>query len=164
MVDIELIRRMRSLALYYDTWYWAYSVEGVFNKDRWVTEEEFESKEWLKFGYYTENAESLAAIRKELESWGKLEITNSHPCNLELNPLGISKASGLEQVCGLLGITMAEVIAMGDSLNDVSMIRAAGLGVAMGNAQEEVKRIADQVTVSNEEHGVARIIREHLLG
>ncbi|MCZ8517493.1 Cof-type HAD-IIB family hydrolase [Paenibacillus filicis] len=163
-LDTGLLRRMHGLAVYYDTWFWAYSVGDVYNKERWISEPEIDGKEWLKFGFYTENEESLSAIRKELESWESLEITNSHPANLELNPKGISKASGLEQVCGLLGLTMAQVIAMGDSLNDVSMIRAAGLGVAMGNAQDEVKQLADVVTVSNEEHGVARIIREYLLG
>ncbi|MCZ8522362.1 MULTISPECIES: Cof-type HAD-IIB family hydrolase [Paenibacillus] len=163
LLDRVLLRRMHQLSVQYDTWFWAYSVGDIYNKDRWATETEIEENEWLKFGYYIENAEVLEVIRKEIESWDLLEITNSHPFNMELNPKGISKASGLEQVCGMLGITMNEVIAMGDSLNDVAMIRAAGLGVAMGNAQEEVKALADTVTVTNEEHGVARIIREYVL-
>jgi hydroxymethylpyrimidine pyrophosphatase-like HAD family hydrolase len=58
---------------------------------------------------------------------------------------------------------MSEVIAMGDSENDITMILAAGLGVAMGNAQEGVKRVADLVTVTNDEHGVAKIINEYVL-
>jgi hydroxymethylpyrimidine pyrophosphatase-like HAD family hydrolase len=91
-------------------------------------------------------------------------VTNSHPCNLEINPIGISKASGIEEVCRLIGISMSEVVAMGDSLNDMAMIKAAGLGVAMGNAQEELKAAADLVTVTNNEHAVAKIIREHILG
>jgi hypothetical protein len=98
-----------------------------------------------------------------VDSWSTLEITNSHPCNLELNPKGISKASGMRKVCELLGITMSEVVAMGDSMNDLSMIRAAGLGVAMGNAQDGVKAAADLVTATNDEHGVAKVIREYVL-
>lgn len=162
-LKLDDVKRLRELALHYDTWYWAYSVEGIYNKEKWLSPEEASAMDWLKFGYYTENMESLTAIRREIEGWQALELTNSHPCNLELNPQGVSKASGLEKVCGLLDITMREVVAMGDSLNDVTMLRAAGLGVAMGNAQDEVKEIADLVTVTNEEHGVARIIREYLL-
>ena len=105
----------------------------------------------------------MQRIREIVESWGTLEITNSHPSNIELNPLGISKASGVEAVCQLLGIRMSEVIAMGDSENDITMIREAGLGVAMGNAQDEVKRIADITTVTNNEHAVAKIIRTYML-
>ncbi|TVY08526.1 Cof-type HAD-IIB family hydrolase [Paenibacillus cremeus] len=162
-LEVELIRRLHVLAVQYDTWFWAYSVGGIYNKEHWLDDSELDAKQWLKFGYFTEEAESLAAIRKELESWGVLEITNSHPFNLEVNPKGVTKASGVREVCEMLGLEMSQVIAMGDSLNDESMIREAGLGVAMGNAQEEVKAFADTVTVTNEEHGVARIIREYAL-
>lgn len=91
-------------------------------------------------------------------------MTNSHPCNIELNPKGVSKASGLKEVCRRLGIDMSEVVAVGDSLNDLAMIREAGLGVAMGNAQEEVKKAADWTTVTNEEDGVAEVIFKKVLG
>ena len=124
---------------------------------------DIDSQEWLKFGYFTENMEKLQQIRDIVEGWGTLEITNSHPSNIELNPLGISKASGVETVCQLLGISMSEVIAMGDSENDIAMIREVGLGVAMGNAQDEVKRIADITTVTNNEHAIAKVIRTYML-
>ncbi|WP_082053014.1 Cof-type HAD-IIB family hydrolase [Gordoniibacillus kamchatkensis] len=155
------LKAMHQMAVELDTWYWAYAVEGIFNKDGWT--ESVDDIRWLKFGYYTEEEAKLAHIRQTLESWGTLEITNSHPCNLELNPKGISKASGIRAVCDMLGIEMDEVIAMGDSENDLSMIREAGLGVAMGNAQESVKAAADIVTVTNDEHGVAKVIREYIL-
>ena len=58
---------------------------------------------------------------------------------------------------------MDEVIAMGDSLNDIEMIKAAGCGVAMGNAQNEVKKAADWITDTNEEDGVAKAIRYWVL-
>ncbi|WP_028547345.1 Cof-type HAD-IIB family hydrolase [Paenibacillus sp. UNC451MF] len=161
MFNPELIIQMRELALKYDTWYWAYSVNGLFNKERWTNK--VWDEQWLKFGYYYEDEPTLNAIRERMIEWGEMEVTNSHPCNIELNPKGISKASGLRQVCELLGIEMSQVIAMGDSLNDVTMIREAGLGVAMGNAQDSVKSLADVVTVTNEEHGVARIIEQYIL-
>jgi hydroxymethylpyrimidine pyrophosphatase-like HAD family hydrolase len=62
-------------------------------------------------------------------------------------------------VCQQLGITMEEVAAIGDSLNDFAMIRAVGLGIAMGNAQEELKAVSRYVTQSNDEDGVAIAIR-----
>jgi HAD superfamily hydrolase (TIGR01484 family) len=161
ILSAELVRKLHEIAVKHGSWWWAYSVEGVFNTEKWV--EDISSIQWLKFGYYTEDMAVLAEIRSTVEAWDLLEITNSHPCNIELNPKGISKASGLEEVCKLLGISMSEVIAMGDSENDISMIRSAGLGVAMGNAQDEVKLIADLITVSNEEHAVARVINEYVL-
>lgn len=161
LLDVELLKEMRAIALEYDTWYWAYSVDGIYNRDNWP--DDIDSRQWLKFGYYYEDADKLSAIRAKLEAWDVLEITNSHPSNIELNPKGINKASGIRQVCGMLGIDMSQVIAMGDSLNDESMIREAGLGVAMGNAQEEIKKLADVVTGTNEEHGVAQIIKQYVL-
>jgi HAD superfamily hydrolase (TIGR01484 family) len=161
LMEAKWIHQMHAMAVEQDTWFWAYAIEGVYNRDNWPGD--IDAIEWLKFGYYTENAEKLAIIRKELEAWGVFEITNSHPFNLELNPIGVSKASGMIDICRLLGIEMSEVIAMGDSLNDLAMIRAAGLGVAMGNAQDELKQAADLVTVSNTDDGVARIIEQYIL-
>ncbi|WP_438446646.1 Cof-type HAD-IIB family hydrolase [Gorillibacterium sp. sgz5001074] len=165
LMPLDWIRTMRKMALDYDVWYWAYAVQGIFNRENWPkTPEAEEAMGWLKFGYYSENPVKLPAIRKTLEGWGTLEITNSHPFNIELNPLGISKASGLRDVCEFLGLEMSQVIAMGDSENDLSMIREAGLGVAMGNAQDEVKAEADAVTATNDEDGVARVIRRYIFG
>lgn len=163
-MPVEWVRELRRMALEQDVWYWAYAVEGIFNRENWPEEAAIDRMGWLKFGYYTENEGKLPIIRRTLEGWDKFEITNSHPCNLELNPRGITKASGVREVCRLLGIGLDEVIAMGDSLNDIAMIREAGLGVAMGNAQDEVKEVADAVTSSNDDDGVARIIRERVFG
>lgn len=145
---------------YEDAWYWSYTVGGLRTKENWA--EDYDSQQWLKFGVQMQDRARLQEIRDYLAELGRFELSNSHPNNLEINPKGVSKASGLREVCRLLGISMENVIAMGDSLNDLRMIREAGLGVAMGNAQEEVKRAADVVTVTNEEDGVARIIRQYL--
>jgi HAD superfamily hydrolase (TIGR01484 family) len=160
-LSADLVRRLHELAVKYDTWWWGYAVEGMFNTEKWA--EDLDSLQWLKFGYYTEDLAVLSEIRGIVEAWDLLEITNSHPSNIELNPKGVNKASGIEEVCKYLGISMSEVIAMGDSENDIAMIREAGLGVAMGNAQESVKLIADITTVTNEEHAIARIINEYVL-
>lgn len=153
--------RLRELALRYDTWYWAYSSGRVYNKNEWAQDEW--NTEWLKFGFYSEDGDALRSVAERIGEIGSFEVTNSHPNNLELNPPGVTKASGLREVCGLLGICMSEIVACGDSLNDAAMIVEAGLGVAMGNAQEEVKQMADAVTLTNEEDGVAHVVKTFLL-
>jgi len=156
----EQVRRLREIALRMDVWYWSAAVSGSYNRDNWDASGEHE--QWLKFGYYTENREKLGRILEELKSLGQFEITNSDPNNLEINPKGVSKASGLREVCARLGIMMEQVAAAGDSLNDLAMIREAGFGVAMGNAQEAVKRAADWITDTNGNGGVAKLIRRIL--
>ncbi|GIP31160.1 HAD family hydrolase [Paenibacillus sp. J2TS4] len=162
VMEMEWIRQLYQMALDYDVWYWGYSVGGLYNKDKWAAKPEEE--QWLKFGVFTEDHVKLKEIRSRLEDWGVLEITNSHVSNLELNPLGISKASGIMEVCNLLGLKMEEVIGMGDSLNDLQMIHQVGLGVAMENAQEELKKAADVITDTNQADGVAKAIQKYVFG
>jgi HAD superfamily hydrolase (TIGR01484 family) len=154
------IRKLRELAVQYDCWYWAYSSEGVYNKQTWLADDE--DKEWLKFGFYTEDVQTMLAIREAIPDIGSFELTNSHPSNMELNPAGISKASGLRRICELLSMSMNDIIAVGDSLNDLAMIREAGLGVAMGNAQEVVKQAADATTLDHNQDAIAAIIQQYL--
>lgn len=161
LMDVELIRKMHALAEEYGVWFWAYTTERLYNRDHWA--ENLEEQEWLKFGYNTKDHDVLHNILMRLQDMGGLQITNSSPDNLEINPGGISKASGIQQVCELLGITMEQVIAVGDSLNDIAMIEAAGLGVAMGNAQDAVKELADITVASNNEDGIVQVIRKYML-
>ncbi|MGN7360139.1 Cof-type HAD-IIB family hydrolase [Paenibacillus sp. SAF-054] len=161
LMDPKLISAMNEIALAEDCWFWAYSIERVYNKDHWI-EGAIENKEWLKFGFHTEDNEARHRILMQLQDMGGLEITNSSPHNLEVNPLGINKAAGIQKVCGLLGLDMSEVIAVGDSMNDLAAIQAAGLGVAMGNAQEVVRESADFVTASNDEDGIAEVIEKFI--
>ncbi len=82
--------------------------------------------------------------------------------NLELTRGDVSKAMALEKLAEHLGFSLSDTMAIGDSGNDLDMIRAAGTGVAMGNSEEETKAAADFVTLSNTEDGVAAVIREFL--
>lgn len=161
LLDVELIRKMREIALEHDSWYWAYSTKELYNAERWP--ESLDGLEWLKFGYNTSDDDKRHRILMKLQDLGGLQITNSSPVNLEINPGGISKATGIQEVCDLLGITMQEVVAVGDSLNDLAVIQAAGLGVAMGNAQETVKQAADVVVASNNDDGIVEVIRKYIL-
>ncbi|HHU62022.1 MAG: Cof-type HAD-IIB family hydrolase [Bacillota bacterium] len=157
------MERLYQLAIKYDIWFWAHGESFLTNKDTWNLEEHtLNEHKWLKFGVVHEEPKVLQEIREIVESWGGLEVTASAPTNLEIVKEGVSKASGLQEVTKLLGIKPSEVVVMGDSLNDLDMIKWAGLGVAMANAEPVLKEAADKITLTNEENGVAEIIRSIL--
>jgi Cof subfamily protein (haloacid dehalogenase superfamily) len=78
---------------------------------------------------------------------------------LDIAPEGVSKASGLEVVCERLGVDRADVLAVGDGMNDYDMLRWAGRGVAMGQGSDELKAVADDVTGTVQEDGLAAELR-----
>jgi len=93
----------------------------------------------------------------------KVHLTKSKPRFLEILDGSVNKGIALAALAERLGIAQEEVMAIGDSFNDLEMIKYAGLGVAMGNARSEIKEQADIVTVSNEEDGVAEAIERYVL-
>ena len=109
------------------------------------------------------DAAELQSFRRWLEENFSLSITSSLPSNLEINALGVSKGRALKALSEHLGIPMSSVMACGDSENDIDMLEAAGLGVAMANATAEAMAAANAVTLSNDEHGVAEAIRRYAL-
>lgn len=109
------------------------------------------------------NKEKIRKIRNEFERIKELEVTSSGLTNIELNYRGTSKGKGVEMLARGYNLAKEEVIAIGDSENDLSMIEYAGLGVAMGNAAEIVKDKADYITDTNEHDGVAKVINEFVL-
>lgn len=90
-------------------------------------------------------------------------ISGSLGNNLEMNAPGVHKGIALLRLGEKLGIAREEIMAFGDGDNDIEMLKAAGVGVAMANASEEVKSAADLVTESNEEDGVAQMIERIVL-
>lgn len=161
MTSDQIVQLHRLTERYPDLWYWGYSTERIYNKERWT--EDPLAHEWLKFGYHTEDPSIIEQLLAEIHTWDNLEITNSALTNIEINAAGVTKAAALEEVCQLLGFEMSEVVAVGDSLNDIAAIRAAGLGVAMGNAQDAVKEAADVVTGHHDHDGVAELIQNYVL-
>lgn len=110
--------------------------------------------------------EKLVEFREATKEWaeGKLDRIFSSPQYLEHVAVGISKGSSMERLCEKIGIPMANTIACGDEQNDISMIEAAGIGVAMKNAREEVKGHADYVTERDNNHdGIAEVIEKFML-
>lgn len=89
--------------------------------------------------------------------------TSSLYNNIEINAQAANKGAGLKALCDHLGIDLSETMALGDGGNDVTMLKAAGIGVAMGNASEEVKASADVTVGTNEQAGVAEAIHKYVL-
>ena len=87
--------------------------------------------------------ESKQAVRAKLEAMPEVLVTSSLPWNLELNAAGITKGSGLRNLCQYLGIEAEETMAFGDGENDWPMLEAAGIGVAMENGAPFLKERAD---------------------
>ena len=110
------------------------------------------------------NQEDKKKAREEiLRELPELEVTESFLNNIEVNAAGVSKGKSLVNLGKLLGITREEIMACGDGTNDMNMLQEVGLGVAMANAVDEVKRAADVITASNDEEGVAEAIEKYVL-
>lgn len=107
----------------------------------------------------------LAILEKEMYEHLKdrMGVFRSEAYFLELVPKGIDKAQSLAVLLKEINMTKDEMIAIGDGFNDLSMIQFAGLGVAMANAQDIVKESANYITLSNEEDGVAHVVRKFIL-
>ena len=73
------------------------------------------------------------------------------------------KDIGIQEILQYYNLDLSQIMAFGDSENDIEMLEFAGLGIAMGNASDHVKNLADDVTCSNDEHGVAVAIEKHIL-
>lgn len=87
-------------------------------------------------------------------------IYRSEPYFMEIMPRGVDKAAALERMLMSLGCTREETVCCGDGFNDISMLAYAGTGVAMGNAQPEVKAAADYITATNDEDGLVEVIEK----
>ena len=94
---------------------------------------------------------------------GLLDVYKSAPYFLEIMPFGVTKGSMLPLLLDKLGLKREQLAAFGDHYNDMTMIGYAGLGVAMGNAVEDVKKIADYVCESNDEDGIAKTFAKFIL-
>ena len=91
---------------------------------------------------------------------GEFDFIRSERTLFEILPKGSGKGSVLPVLAEILGINMARTVAIGDYYNDIAMLRAAGIGVAVENARPEVKAAADHITVSNDEHAIAHVIAD----
>lgn len=109
--------------------------------------------------------EALEVVAQKLKAnYGtELSIYFSEPFFLEIMPQNVDKAQALLTLLENIGVSQEEMICCGDGFNDISMIEAAGLGVAMENAQEAVKAAADYITASNDNDGIVEVVERFMM-
>lgn len=114
--------------------------------------------------FMTEEPERAAVLVEKLHDryGGQAGVYRSDPYFMEIVAKDVDKASSLGLLLASIGVGWEDVICCGDGYNDISMIRQAGVGVAMGNAQREVKEAADYITASNDEDGLLAVIDRFL--
>lgn len=110
--------------------------------------------------YFAEKEEEESAVKALLSMFPDVELIRDEG-KVEIVPRGVSKLNGLKQLGETLGISLEEMVVIGDSTSDIEMIESVGLGVAMWNASPIVKQSADWITRSNNQDGVAYMIVEH---
>lgn len=160
-IDRNDIRKLCELAGENGARFWGYNAEDLIHSKNWKLDHL--QKDWLKFGINSQNPIILKEMWETIHGWGTLEVTQTTRTNMEITVKGVTKESGIREVCRFLSIEMEEVMAIGDSLNDYYLISSAGLGVAMGNAFDEIKKIAKVTTDTNENDGVAKAINRYIL-
>ena len=120
--------------------------------------------EWLPFGpvkiLMSVEPERLKQVQQQIGAFlpPELTVVQTAPFYLEIIPRSVNKGWGLEKICQILLIDPADTVAFGDAENDIPMLQAAGLGVAMGNATEATKAAADRVTATNNQDGIAQTL------
>ena len=115
-----------------------------------------------KIAVYFKDEVSRRILWEKMKNVEHAHVTSSGRNNIELIAKNCSKADTLKVLCDRLDIPMNEIMAAGDSLNDMDMLKAAGFSVAMGNAEECVKQCADYITDNNDCDGLAKAIDRQL--
>ena len=102
--------------------------------------------------------EELPSLQKQLAETNLLSVSSSHPNNIELIPKGINKATAIQEIQKSLDVPKSRVISFGDGMNDLEMLQASGVSVAMGNAVPQLKEHAKHLTDANTEDGIANFL------
>ncbi|MDO4543164.1 MAG: HAD family hydrolase [Clostridia bacterium] len=125
----------------------------------WFSRTLLKTKEPIyKINSFFPNKRDCATALDEVNRIYGLFALTTRGDDLEITAHGVSKATGLSALCNFLGIAPSEVAAFGDSQNDYEMLQAAGFSVAMGNADEKIKRISDYIAPPADKSGAAKAI------
>lgn len=138
-------------------------VKYVFSWNQWRKILHQEKDNIVKSEIIYRDPTLISELRKELQGVPELEIVDSSRYNIEITRKGVSKGKAVATLATFYALKPTEIIAIGDSENDISMIEYAGLGIAMGNATDHVKGKADYITDSNDDEGVANAISKFVL-
>ena len=116
-----------------------------------------------KILFCTDDADELSAVGDALRGHRKSDLfsfVRSEKSLFEILPKGVCKGLALEKLAEHLDVPISRTVAIGDYDNDISMLKAAGIGIAVENSSPVAKAAADCITVSNEEHAIAQVIRD----
>lgn len=111
----------------------------------------------IAFSLYPQKIKDL---KRDLDNLKDVVYFGAGSRSLEINNKGVSKGKAVKALADYYGFKREEIVCIGDNENDISMIEYAGFGVAMGNAIKEVKDLADYITATNREDGVAKAIKK----
>ncbi|MHB8061125.1 MAG: Cof-type HAD-IIB family hydrolase [Ruminiclostridium sp.] len=117
----------------------------------------------FKIVVVNDNLELLKRVRDDMKQIESIDLMSSNYDNFEVVNKGVSKGAALKKISELLDIPAAEMIAIGDNENDISMLKYAGLGIAMDNGENCAKEAAKYITASNSQDGVAKAIEKFIL-
>lgn len=123
--------------------------------DDLIKNEDLEIYKMIVFSF---EKDKLCELQEILSQNPQLAISSSGYGNLEINHVEARKGLALERYARKRNISIAETMAIGDSLNDADMLKRAGFSVAMNNASEDIKQLADYVTLSNDQDGFAHAV------
>jgi len=116
-----------------------------------------------KFLIITLDPAQKERLQSKLSSIEGIFITSSSPFNLEVTHIDGNKGTGLKMMAEHFNVPLENTVAIGDERNDIPMFKIAGLSIAMENAEDEVKKHSDVVTLSNDENGVAHAFEKYIL-
>ena len=136
-------------------------LQWVFNEPERVRKEASENV--LKFEVYSKDYAMLDSYKRKLEDIGML-VTSSAREDIEIQPQDSSKGLAVRWMAQKLGLTKAQIMCFGDYTNDASMLKEAGIAIAMQNGVDELKQIATHIAPPNTEEGEARMIRTLVFG
>lgn len=126
-----------------------------------VVEENYD--DIIKCEIIDKSAKKIMVLKEALKKLQGIEVVSSSRYNIEITSKYVSKGRAVEALAKYYGINREEIISIGDSENDLSMIEYAGFGVAMGNAQKLIKDKADYITDTNDKDGVGKAIKKFIL-
>ena len=135
--------------------------EIVKSQECWINI--FNKEEVDKSIVFTPLKSTMIKIKDEINKLNSVDCFESGDHSLEINYKDVSKGNAIKSLLDKYKIKEEELVCIGDNENDISMIKLAGLGIAMGNAISEVKNIADYITDTNKRDGVAKAIEKFIL-
>lgn len=142
---------------------WLLSMEGIVFVDN-MREVAYENNFFGNIAAMTYNKERLTAGREYFKQYPGVTMTVAADELFEMIHSSASKGNAVEYLAGRLHISLQDIMAIGDHYNDISMLERVGVGVAIGNAKEGVKKVCQHVSLSNDHHGVAYIVEQMLKG